>query len=125
MAERDGGLNPRNLLVRFLINAAALFVADALVPGISITGWPAYAVMAVTLGLVNALARPVLTLITCPLIVVTLGLFLLIVNTAMLGLSALIAGALGANVVITGFWSAFFGALIISIVSWLIAMALD
>ncbi len=115
----------RNLAVRLIINAAALWVADALVGGIRIEGWQALAVMAIIFGLVNAFAKPALTLITCPLIVLTLGLFLLVINTAMLGLSAWIAGGLGADVTIDGFWSAFAGALIISIVSWFLSMVLD
>lgn len=125
MLARDRSLGVRNLVVRFLVNAVALFVADALVDGIRIGGWRALAVMAVVFGLINAFARPVLKTITCPLIILTLGLFLLVINTAMLGLSAWIAGQFGADVHIAGFWSAFVGAIIISIVSWVISMALD
>ena len=124
MLARDRSLGVRNLVVRFLVNAVALFVADALVDGIRIGGWRALAVMAVVFGLINAFARPVLKTITCPLIILTLGLFLLVINTAMLGLVAWISGQLGADVFIDGFWPAFGGALIISIVSWLLSMVL-
>lgn len=118
-------LDARTLIVRFLINAAALLVADRLIQGIFIGGWQALAVMAIVLGVVNAFAKPFLAFITCPLIVLTLGLFLLVLNTAMLALSAWIAGALGAEVRIDGFGAAFAGALVISIVSWLLAMVVD
>jgi putative membrane protein len=120
----DTRIDARRLLVRFIINALALVVADALVPGIRIEGWQAYTVMAIVLGFVNAVAKPVLELLTCPLIILTLGLFLLVLNAAMLGLAAWIAGALGADVHIDGFGAAFVGAIIISIVSWLLSIAL-
>ena len=80
--------------------------------------------MAIVLGMVNAVAKPVLELLTCPLIILTLGLFLLVLNAAMLGLAAWIAGALGADVHVDGFGAAFVGAIIISIVSWLLSIAL-
>ena len=125
MAFRTADIDARNLVIRFIINAIALYVADALVSGIVIEGWQALAIMAVIFGLVNALARPVLKLITCPLIILTLGLFLLVINTAMLGISAWIAGQIGLDVTIDRFASAFWGALIIAIVSWLLSMVLD
>lgn len=115
----------RDLAVRFAINAAALFVADALVGGIQISGWPAYAMMAALIGLVNAFAKPVLQILTCPLILLTLGLFLLVVNAAVFGIAAWLSGQLGADVHVDGFWAALAGALIVSIVSWIISMALE
>lgn len=118
MYVRRNELDVRNLIVRIIINAAALFVADALIGGIRITGWQSYAVMAIVLGLVNAFAKPFLKAITCPLIVITLGLFLIVINTALLGLAAWISSQVGADVHIDGFWPAFFGAIIISIVGW-------
>jgi|DewCreStandDraft_5_1066085.scaffolds.fasta_scaffold00139_74 putative membrane protein len=120
----DTRIDARRLLVRFIINALALVVADALVAGIRIEGWQAYTVLAIVLGLVNAVAKPVLEILTCPLIILTLGLFLLVLNAAMLGLAAWIAGGLGADVHIDGFGAAFVGAIIISIVSWLLSIAL-
>lgn len=120
----DTRIDARRLLVRFIINALALVVADALVAGIRIEGWQAYTVLAIVLGLVNAVAKPVLEILTCPLIILTLGLFLLVLNAVMLGLAAWIAGALGADVHIDGFGAAFVGAIIISIVSWLLSIAL-
>jgi putative membrane protein len=77
------------LIVRWLISALALFVAALVVPGITVSGnaWIAYAVMAVVLGLVNAIIRPLLKLLTCPLIILTLGLFTLVINALMLPLA--------------------------------------
>ncbi len=115
----------RDIAIRFLINAAALFVADALVGGIHISGWPSYAVMAAVFGLVNAIAKPALQLLTCPLILLTLGLFLLVVNAAILGIAAWLSDQLGANVTVDGFGPALVGAIIISVVSWIISTALE
>lgn len=108
------------LLLRWLINAVALFVAAWLVPGIVVdgTGWIVYSVMAVVLGLVNAVVRPILKLLTCPLMVLTLGLFTLVINALTLWLSSYIAvNWLDVGFYVDGFWAAFAGALIVSIVS--------
>jgi len=98
-----------------------LFAAAWVVPGIHVDdsrGWVVYAAMAVILSLVNALIRPLLKVLTCPLIVLTLGLFTLVVNAV----SMLIASAIANNLFkvgfyIDGFWPAFWGALIVSVVS--------
>ena len=106
------------LVVRWLITAVALVVAAWLVPGIRVedqNAWIAVAVMALILGLVNAFVRPVLTLLSCPLVLLTLGLFLLVINAAMLGLVA----ALFDGFRIAGFGSAVLGSIIISITGWL------
>ena len=107
------------LLVRWVIASLALFAAAWLVPGIHVEGtaWAVFAAVAIVLGLVNAVVRPLLTLLTCPLIILTMGLFVLIVNGATLALSAWIANQLNIGFYIDGFWSAFFGALIVSIVT--------
>ncbi len=108
------------LLIRWAITSLALFAAAWLVPGISVEGggWVIYAVMALILGLVNAIVRPILKLLTCPLILLTLGLFVLIIN----GLTLWLASAIAVNwfhvgFYIQDFWSAFLGALIVSVVS--------
>lgn len=109
------------LLIRWLIVSLSLFVAAWLVPGIRVEGnnaWLTFAVMAVILGLMNALVRPLLAFLSCPLIILTLGLFVLVIN----GLTLWLASAIAVNwfhvgFYIDGFWSAFFGALIVSIVS--------
>jgi putative membrane protein len=108
------------LLIRWVITSLALFVAAWLVPGIRVEGtaWIVYAVMAIILGLVNAIVRPLLKLLTCPLIILTLGLFTLVVNGVTLWLSSWIAvNWLGVGFYVDGFWAAFFGALIVSIVT--------
>ena len=107
------------LLIRWVIASLALFVAALLVPGIRVEGtaWIVYAAVAVILGLINAVVRPFLKLLTCPLIMLTLGLFVLVINGVALALSAWIANQLGIGFYVDGFWSALFGALIVSIVT--------
>jgi len=108
------------LLIRWVISALALFVAVWLVPGITVEadGWVIYAVMAVILGLVNAIVRPLLKLLTCPLILLTLGLFVLVINGVTLWLASSIAvNWFNVGFYVRDFWSAFLGALIVSIVT--------
>jgi putative membrane protein len=107
------------LLVRWFISALALLAAAWLVPGIRVEGnaWVAYAGMAVILGLVNAVIRPLLKLLTCPLILLTLGLFVLVVNALTLLIAAKIAAAVGIGFHVDGFLPAFLGALIVSVVT--------
>jgi len=109
-----------NLLIRWIIASFSLFIAAWLVPGIRVEGnaWGAYAVMAVILGLINAIIRPILKLLSLPIIILTLGLFLLVIN----GITLWMASALAIEVFhvgfyVDGFWSALLGALIVSIVS--------
>ncbi|MFN2133243.1 MAG: phage holin family protein [Anaerolineae bacterium] len=113
------------LLMRWAITAFALFVAAWLVPGISVDsgGWVIYAAMAVILGLVNAIVRPVLKLLTCPLIVLTLGLFTLVINALTLWLSSLIAtNWFHLNFSVRSFWAALLGSVIVSVVSVLLSV---
>ena len=108
------------LLVRWVIAALALFVAAWLVPGITVDGdgWVVYAVMAVILGLVNAIVRPLLKLLTCPLILLTLGLFVLVINGLTLWLASSVAvNWFNVGFYVDGFWPAFLGALIVSVVT--------
>jgi len=107
------------LLVRWVINGLALFAAEQLLRGIEVegNGWGAYAVTAVILGLVNALIRPILKLMTCPLIILTLGIFALVINGFTLWLSSEIAQRLGYAYVVDSFGWAFLGGLIVSVVS--------
>ena len=107
------------LFVRWLINAIALALAAHFVPGITITddkAWAVVAVMAVIFGLVNALIRPLVKLLTCLLNAITLGLFTLVINAMMLWLSSWIAGQINVGFHVDGFGNAFLGALLISIV---------
>lgn len=115
----------RNLLIRWIINAVALGVAATFISGIHVDGgWQVLAVAALIFGLVNALIRPLVTLLTCPLIILTLGLFTLVVNAGMLLLASWLAGLTGVGFVVDGFWAAFWGGLIISIVSAVLTLVL-
>ena len=108
------------LLIRWIIASLALFAAAWLVPGIRVEGdaWVVFAVMAVILGLVNAVVRPFLKLLTCPLILLTLGLFVLVINGVSLWLASQIAvNWFHVGFYVDGFWSAFLGALIVSAVT--------
>jgi len=112
----------RKLLLRWVINAVAVFAAIALVPGVSADGgWSVYFLVALILGLVNALIAPVLKLLTCPLILLTLGLFTLVINGAMLWLASSVGAGLGIGFYIDDFWAAFQGALVISVVSFVLS----
>lgn len=102
-------------LVRFLITAGALWLASAIVPGMVFLSTASLLWAALWLGIVNALLRPIAVILTLPLTIVTLGLFLLIVNAAMLGLVASMLDGFQ----LSGFWSALFGALLVSLFSGL------
>lgn len=103
------------ILVRTLIIALGLGLASWLIPGVEITGAGTLIVAALLLGLVNAIIRPLLVLLTLPITILTLGLFLLIVNA---GMFAMVAAILD-DFVVSGFWSALFGAMIVSLTSTL------
>src|SRR5271169_2903787 len=100
------------LLLRWIVTALALFAAAWLVPGIRVDGqgWVVFSVMAVILGLVNAVVRPVLKLLSCPLIILTLGVFVLVINGITLWLASAIAtGWFHVGFHVDGFWAAFLG----------------
>lgn len=105
----------RGFLVRLLINALGLYVADALLAGFAIASTGSLIVAALLLGLVNAIVRPVLIILTLPITLVTLGLFLLIVN----GISLALVAWLIPGVTVAGLWAATIAALIVSVTSWL------
>lgn len=110
-------------LVRWLVNAAALWVATRIIPGVTyVGGWVPFLGVALIFGVVNAFIRPVAKLLTFPLIIVTLGIFSLVVNGLMLWLTSALADALSLGFHVRGFWAAFFGALVVSIVSTLLSM---
>ena len=104
------------VLARVLLNGIAIAVAAYFVPGLSLAGPAAALIAGLILGFVNVLVRPVLLLLTLPLTLVTLGLFIFVVNALCLGLTA----ALVTGFDIAGFWSMLFGALIVSVVSWML-----
>jgi putative membrane protein len=105
-----------SFLVHWLVVAVGLWVATYLVPGVSVASGSALAVGALVLGFVNAVIRPLLTFLTLPLTLLTLGLFYLVVNAAAFGLAA----ALVPGFSVGSFWAALFGALVVSIVSWMV-----
>ena len=102
------------LLLRTLVVALGLWLASQLVSGITITGGWTLLGAALLLGIVNAVVRPLLILLTLPITVVTLGLFLLVINAAMLGLVAWMFDGF----TIAGFWPAVFGAIVVSVTGW-------
>jgi len=102
-------------IIRWLITTVAVFAAEKLLPGISCASWGSLIGASLLLGIINALVRPVLLILSLPFILVTMGLFIFVVNALMLMLVAAIIP--GFNV--DGFWWAFFGSVIISVVSWL------
>lgn len=106
------------LFIRLLVNAIALWAAVFIVPGLTYDGSGlSLLIIALIFGVVNALVRPIIVLLTCPLVVLTLGLFILIINTIMFSLTIWLSNVFGLGLASTGFWSTFFGALVISIVS--------
>ncbi|HEY2433003.1 MAG TPA: phage holin family protein [Vicinamibacterales bacterium] len=103
-------------LLRLVVNAVAVFLAANLVPGIHVTG-PATAILAgLILGLVNAVIKPILFVLTLPFTILTLGLFIFVVNAICLALVAWLVPGFS----IAGFGAAFLGALVISAVNWLL-----
>jgi putative membrane protein len=114
-----------SFLLRLIVNAAALWVATQVVPGVSYEGGVLpFAVVALIFGVINATLRPIANVLTCPLILVTLGLFALIVNGLMLWLTSSVATSLGLGFHVAGFWPAFWGAIVVSIVSTLLSMSI-
>ncbi len=106
-------------ILRWLINAVALYAAVALVDGIvaQSTNWLSFIWLALIFGLLNALLRPLLKLLTCPLIFLTLGLFTLVINTFLFWLAGVVGTNFGVGFTVAGFWPAFLGGLIVSVVS--------
>jgi len=109
------------ILIKWLVTALALFAAAYLVSGVVIDEFWAGLAAAALLGITNAVLRPVLVVLTLPVTVLTLGLFILVINALML---ELVAWAID-GFTVTDFWSAFFGALVISIVSWFVSLIVD
>lgn len=102
-------------LLRLLVSALGLWLAAELVPGIDVRGIWTLLGAALLLGIVNAIVRPLLVILTLPATLLTLGLFLLVINAAMLGLVAWMFDGF----TISGFWAAFFGAIVVSVIGWL------
>ncbi len=101
-------------LARLLITMIGLWIAAMVVPGIVLDGFGTILLAAFLLGIVNAFVKPLFVLFTLPLTVLTLGLFLLVINAALLGLVALMLGGFA----VAGFWAALLGSLVVSLFSW-------
>jgi putative membrane protein len=107
-----------NFILRLLVTAAALWAAVMLVPGITFTGpWVHLLVVALVFGVVNAIVRPLMLTLTCPLVMLTLGLFIFVLNGLMLWLTAALATSIGFQFGVDGIVSAIIGGLIVAVVS--------
>lgn len=104
------------LLLRWLISAVSLMLVTYLVPGIKVQSFYSALIAALVLGFINSLIRPILILLTLPVNILTLGLFTLVINALLFWLAATIVKGFG----VAGFWPAFWGALVMSIISWIL-----
>ncbi len=106
---------------RWVINAVALYIAATVIPGIVLTGdWVSLAAIALVFGIVNALLGPILKFLSCPLIMLTLGLFTVVINAALLLLTSSLSQSLNLGFHVRDFWSAVLGSLLISVVSFVL-----
>lgn len=116
------------LLIRWLITAVAVFLTAWLMPGIHIdnaNGFVAVAVVALILGFMNAIVRPILAFLSCGCIIATMGLFMLVINALTLWLTAYISqNWFGIGFYVDGFWPAFWGAIVISVISFVLSLVL-
>lgn len=108
-------------LIRLVANALAILAAAYIVPGIEVSGGLALVAAALVLGLINAVVRPVLLFLTLPFTLVTLGLFIFLLNAFCLWLTSLLVKGFDVH----GFWTAVLGAVIVSVVSWLVTILLS
>jgi putative membrane protein len=121
-----GTIDVMRFIVRLLVNAAALAIATWILSGISLTGSSTISkvitllIVALIFGVLNAIIKPLFALFTAPLILLTLGLFLIVINACMLLLTSWLAGLFNLGWQVDGFWTAVLGAIIISIVSFLL-----
>ena len=105
------------LLARIALNAAAIALAASLIPGIALAGFRAALIAGLVFGLVNAIIRPVLVVLTLPITLVTLGLFIIVVNAVCFWLTAKLVPGFDLH----GVWPAVFGSLFVSLVSWIVS----
>jgi putative membrane protein len=112
-----------HFLLRLLINAGALWVAIQLVDGIEHRGsWWSLLFVALVFGVLNASIKPLLQLLSLPVIILTLGLFIFVINAMMLLITSWVSGLLNLGFHVDGFWDAFFGGLIVTVVSLLLSI---
>lgn len=110
------------LVVKLVINAVALAVAAWAVTGIHYEGLVSLVAMALVFGVVNTFIRPVVTILSCPLMILTLGLFTFVINALMLYLAGIVAETIGLGFSVDGFGAAFWGALVVSVVSFILSI---
>ncbi|MFV2008558.1 MULTISPECIES: phage holin family protein [unclassified Micromonospora] len=117
-------------LIRLAVNAVALWITTLIVPGIDVTGDTAtnnaltLVIVALIFGLVNAVLKPVIKVVGCVFYLLTLGLFALVVNALLFLLTDWLAQQLDLPFVIDGFWPAFWGAIVMAVVGWLISLVI-
>src|SRR5512140_1018679 len=112
-------------ILRWAINAVAIWLAIRFVPGITLqSGWVSVIWLALIFGLVNALLGPLLKLLTCPLIILTLGLFTLLIDTFLFWLTGQIGQFFGIGITMNGFWPAFLGGVVSTVVSVVLTLIL-
>jgi putative membrane protein len=113
----------RSLLLHWVFNAAALWMAAHFISGLDFSGGPVRLfLVAAVFGVVNSLLRPLLTVLTCPLIILTLGLFTLVINAVMLLVTGWLSQRWDLGFSVSGFWPAFWGGLVVGIVSFVLSM---
>jgi len=111
-------------LLRLLVNAAAIWIATQIVGGVVFDGsWVTLLLVALVFSVVNAVIKPLTKFFTFPLIILTLGFFLLVINGLMLMLTSRLSHAFGLGFSVRGFWAAFWGGLVVSIVNGIVSMA--
>lgn len=112
-------------VIQILINAGALYVADFLIEGITFTGeWWKFLLVALAFSLLNTYVRPILRILTLPISVITLGIFLLVINAAMLLLTSAISDQLTLGFHVADFGAAFLGAIVVAVVGWILSMVI-
>ena len=109
-----------SFFLTWIVAAVSLIITANIVPGMAVVSFPAAMLAAVVIGLVNAVVKPIITLLTLPLSILTLGLFLFVVNAISLSLASLLAGAFNIGFAVNGFWPALVGSIVVSFVSGLI-----
>lgn len=118
------GIDPLAILIRVVINTIAILVAAKLIDGIHLRDWQGAVLAGALFGIVNSLIKPAVRILTCPLYILTMGLFALVVNALMLALTSWIAQQEGIGFRVDGFAAAFTGAIVAGIVAWLAALVI-
>ncbi|EGK90205.1 phage holin family protein [Microcoleus vaginatus PCC 9802] len=109
-----------SFFLTWIVAAVSLIITANIVPGMAVVSFPAAMLAAVVIGLVNAVVKPIITLLTLPLTIITLGLFLFVVNAISLSLASSLAGAFNIGFAVNGFWPAVCGSIVLSFVSGVI-----